>query len=182
MSLQPHIQASIASRIKFLDPVRFGSPYRFPILATTTVIGFWIGKFAARYIRDHNPNRFSQSNWAIMRNAHRIYNHLFPINSARRYFIEVVLPDNFLLGLHIELHLHTMSYPIERPGSVLDEVGNAILRTFFFACCLDKIRQIAYEIIRRIPSYYAFPFAVSYAPTGIYRETFPNGQYIDHRN
>ncbi|QZA59013.1 hypothetical protein [Candidatus Rhabdochlamydia porcellionis] len=45
MSIQPFSQP----RIKFLDPVRFDSPYRLPIFAITMSSGFWIGKYVARY-------------------------------------------------------------------------------------------------------------------------------------
>ena len=68
------IQSFSQPRIKFLDPVRFDSPYRVPIFAVTIPLGFWIGKYAARYIRDHNFHLLAHSNRSVMRNAYRIYN------------------------------------------------------------------------------------------------------------
>lgn len=178
MSIQPFSQA----RIKFLDPVRFDSPYRLHIFAVTMSSGFWIGKYAARYIRDHNFNQFAQSNRSIIRNTYRMYNYLFPNGSGRRYFMEVALLDNLLNALHMEVHLHTMPYPIPREGSNIEEVILSIARVCFLAYFIDKVRQIFYRVVRIFPYPITQAFAISLAPTGFYSITIPGGGGIEFRD
>jgi len=164
MSVQPFSQP----RIKFLDPVRFDSPYRLPIFAVTMSLGFWIGKYAARYVRDHNFHPLAQSNRSMIRNAYRIYNYLFPSGSGRRYFMEVALLDNLFTALHMEVHLHTLPCPIPREGSTIEEVIYSIARVCFLVYGIDKIRQIFYKVIRIFPYDITQATAVALAPTGIY--------------
>ena len=178
MVIKPFSQA----RIKFLDPVRFDSPYRLHIFAVTMSSGFWIGKYAARYIRDHNFNQFAHSNRSVIRNAYRIYNYLFPSGSGRRYFMEVALLDNFLNALHMEVHLHTMSYPIPREGSNIEEVILSIARVCFLAYCIDKVRQVVYQTLRWVPCNRIASFAFNLAPTGIYHFRIPNEEPVEFRN
>lgn len=178
MTIQPFSQP----RIKFLDTVRFNSPYRLHIFAVTMSSGVWIGKYAARYVRDHNFNQFAHSNSSVIRNAYHIYNYLFPNGSGRRYFMEVVLLDNLLTALHMEVHLHTMPYPIPREGSNIEEIILSIARVCFLTYCIDKVRQIVYKTIRSIPHFVAQSLAISLAPTGFYSITFPDGGEVAFRN
>ncbi|MDR2539546.1 MAG: hypothetical protein LBC45_02905 [Chlamydiales bacterium] len=173
MPIQPFPQP----RIKFLDPVRFDSPYRYPIFAMTMPLGVLIGKYAARYIRDHDFHRLAHSNSLVMRNVYRIYNYLFPIGSGRRYFIEVALLDNLFTALHMEVHLHTMMpYPIPREGNHIEEVILSIARVCFLSYFINKIRQIFYRVLRMIPHPIPQVFAITLAPTGVYFVEAPSGR------
>lgn len=178
MSVQPFSQP----RIKFLDPVRFDSPYRYPIFTVTMPLGVGIGKYAARYVRDHNFDQFAQSNRSMIRNAYRIYNYLFPSGSGRRYFMEVALLDNLFTALHMEVHLHTMPYPIPREGSNIEEVILSVARVCFLAYCIDKIRQIFYRVVRFFPYPITQAFAISLASTGIYSVIDLDGGRMEFRN
>lgn len=176
------IQSFSQPRIKFLDPLRFDSPYRFPIFAVTMPLGFWIGKHVARYVRDHNFNQLAHSNRLVIRNAYRIYNYLFPSGSGRRYFMEVALLDNFLSALHMEVHLHTMPYPIPREGSNIEEVILSAARVCFLAYFIDKIRLVVYQTLRWVPCNRVTSFAFNLAPTGIYHFRIPNEEIFEYRN
>ena len=178
MVIKPFSQA----RIKFLDPVRFDSPYQVPIFAVTMPFGVWIGKYAARYIRDHNFNQLAQSNRSMIRNTYRMYNYLFPSGSGRRYFMEVALLDNLLTALHMEVHLHTMPYPIPREGSNIEEVILSIARVCFLAYCINKIRQIFYRVVRIFPHPITQAFAISLAPTGVYSVIALDGGRMEFSN
>ncbi|MGL4540364.1 MAG: hypothetical protein ACRCU0_05245 [Candidatus Rhabdochlamydia sp.] len=184
MSIQSNIIDSINSRVKFLDFIRYGKPYRFPIFFVTNLIGVRAGKEIARYVRDHNFNHFSHSDRAIIRNAYRIYNYLFPADSARKYFMEVALPDNFSSALIMEVHLHTMPYPIERPGGNIEETILTVTRICLFIYCLDKVRRVIYKILSHIPHRMTWPYAVAVAvaPTGIYSIAVSNEENVEFRN
>lgn len=177
------IQSFSQFETKFLNFLHPANPYRKPIIITAGYVGLRIGKKVARYIRDHSLSRFIQSNHTITRKVCLAYRYLFPENSSRKYFLEVALPDNLSTTLIIETFLSTLPPALDEPArSDIEKVCITVIRVFFFVYCMDKAHRIVYEVIRRIPHRYAFPIALVFAPTGIYRETFSNGQYIEHRN
>ena len=178
MTIQPFYQP----RSNFLDPVRFGRPYRFHIFFVTNLIGVNIGKGISRYIRDHNSNQFFYSNRAVIRNAYRIYNYLFPENSHRRYFMEVILPDNLSIALHIEVYLRTAFRPFEQAETEMEEAILTVARIFFFVYGMHKIRQIIYKVLWAIPHHVTWACAIALAPTGVYSITVPNGEVFEFRN
>lgn len=176
------IQTFYQPRSNFLDPVRFGRPYRYHIILITNLIGVNMGKGIARYIRDHNFHQFFHSNNVIIRNAYRIYHYLFPENSHRRYFMEVILPDSLSIALHMEVYLRTASRPFEQAETEIEEAILTVARIFFFMYGVHKVRQTIYKILAWIPQRHVLAVALSFAPTGIYLIEYPNGETREYRN
>lgn len=176
------IHAFYPPRSRFLNPILVGRPYRYPIILITNLIGSSIGKEIARYIRDHNFDHFFHSNRAIIRNAYRIYHYLFPENSYRKYFMEVILPDNLSAALHIELHLRTSFPPFEQAETKIEEAIQTVARIFFFMYGIHRVRQIIYKILAWIPQRHVLAVAFGFAPTGIYLLELPNEEIREYRN
>lgn len=154
-----------------------------PVIIGAGVIGLWIEKYTARYIRDHSLGQFAHSNSAVIRTACRTYNYLFPVGSTRKYFMEVALPDNFLSALQIEVFLHALPSPLDEPaGSDAEETILRIASVLFLVYCLDKVRQVAYKLLRSIPHHLTWAYAIALAPTGIYSIRLPNGEVFEFRN
>lgn len=147
------------------------------------LVGLHIGKYTARYMRDHSLDPLTRSNSAVIRTACRTYNYLFPAGSGRKYFMEVALADNFFMALQLEGFLHTMPRPLDEPiGSNIEEAILSVARVIFLVYCLDKIRQIVYKTLRWVPQRHIFNFALNFAPTGVYPVTLPNREVIQYRN
>ena len=154
-----------------------------PVILVTFLIGLHAGKYIARYIRDHSLNQFTDSNSAVIRTACRTYHYLFPVDSSRKYFVEVALADNFFTALQMEIFFHSLPNPLDQSEGVnMDGAVVRVASVFLLAYCIDKIRLVVYKTLRWVPCNRVLSFALSFAPTGIYHFKRPNGEPFEFRN
>lgn len=154
-----------------------------PVILGVFLAGLHVGKYIARHIRDHSLNQFANLDSAVIRNACRTYHYLFPAGSARKYFVEVALADNFFTALQLEILLHTLPRPLNDPvGSDMDEAILSVARVCFLAYCIDKVRLVVYKILLWVPSDITLAFALDFAPTGIYSVRQTSGERFEFRN
>lgn len=145
-----------------LNPLYFHKLQLGHILFITHMIGTYSGKKIARYIRDHNPNRFAHSNTTFVRTIHRIYSCFFPEDTKRKHFIEVSLPDNFSMGFHTIFLLCLITKPFdEGEASTAMQLTTISINSLILTYFIGRIRKTLAEIL-------PFPFDASFGPTGFY--------------